>query len=416
MLRLVVLPALVCFGLALSSSCNPGGGGAGLTGSSGTAGSAGSDSGTSGTGAGGGIGIDAPQSGGSGGGMPCGSLPTDDADNDGFTGEDGDCNDCDANANPGALDVPGNGVDEDCNGTPDDAELDCDSVITSHASTDPNDAARAIGLCHFTTESEKSWGVISANYVLADGSPGINPLAHGLLEGFGANVQPLEGKRLLVLSSGTARTPGDPDYKSLKGHDMGTTAPQPPGFPIDTPSCPNVTTGGNANDPAALELVLRVPTNAQSFSFKFNFYTYEYPAFICSPFNDFFVALQEPPPPNHVQGNISFDFEGNPVSVNNSFLEACTTPGWAGPKYFSCQLGASQLQGTGFDETDSEGPHAATGWLATTSPVTPGSVVRLRFAIWDVGDHVLDSSVLIDEFRFSAEEASQSHTAPIPPQ
>jgi hypothetical protein len=196
---------------------------------------------------------------------------------------------------------------------------------------------------------------------------------------------------------------------------MGTTSSQPAGFPIDTPSCQNVTSGGDANDPAAIELTLRVPTNAKSFSFSFNFYTYEYPNFICSPFNDFFVALQDPAPPNAVQGNISFDFEGNPVSVNNSFLEVCGAAGWAGPKYFSCQLGGDQLSGTGFDETGSNGPHAATGWLQTVSPVDPGGIVKIRFAIWDVGDHVLDSSVLLDHFRFSAEEASESTTTPIPP-
>lgn len=410
--------ASIATGLFLGAACSGSGGGAatgGFGGSSAADGGGATGGGGSG-GTGGTIGVDAPGgSSGSGGGQPCSSLPDDDADKDGFTFNTGDCNDCDPNANPGALDVLGNGVDEDCNKTADDSTFDCDSQIGDLASTDAQDAARAIGLCHFTTQGDVTWGVIEAKYVLADGGTGVNPLSHGLLDAFGANVGPLDGARLLALSSGTARTPGQPGYQSLAGFDMGTSSAQPAGFPIDTPSCQNVTSGGDANDPAALELTLRVPTNAKSFGFSFNFYTYEYPNFICSPFNDFFVALQDPAPPNAVQGNISFDFEGNPVSVNNSFLEVCNAAGWAGPKYFSCQLGGNQLAGTGFDETDSNGPHAATGWLETISPVTPGSIVKLRFAIWDVGDHVLDSSVLLDNFRFSAEEASESTTTPIPP-
>jgi hypothetical protein len=40
----------------------------------------------------------------------------DDADGDGFSIDDGDCNDFDADIHPGAFDVPGNIIDENCNG------------------------------------------------------------------------------------------------------------------------------------------------------------------------------------------------------------------------------------------------------------------------------------------------------------
>ena len=45
-----------------------------------------------------------------------------DADNDGFTVEDGDCDDNDADINPDAEDIPGDGIDQDCEGG--DAVLD----------------------------------------------------------------------------------------------------------------------------------------------------------------------------------------------------------------------------------------------------------------------------------------------------
>ncbi len=39
----------------------------------------------------------------------------------------------------------------------------------------------------------------------------------------------------------------------------------------------------------------------------------------------------------------------------------------------------------------------------------------LRYAVWDAGDHILDSSVLVDNFKFSADQASNTPTTkPVP--
>ncbi len=46
-------------------------------------------------------------------GPPPGDL---DLDHDGFTGNGGDCNDTNASIHPGAVDIPGDGIDQDCNG------------------------------------------------------------------------------------------------------------------------------------------------------------------------------------------------------------------------------------------------------------------------------------------------------------
>jgi hypothetical protein len=348
-----------------------------------------------------------------------GCNPTEpDFDKDGYTIADGDCNDCDPMTNPGAFDdgtiTDGDGgppIDTDCSGAPGGDEHECDTGLALD-SNEAMDAAKAIGLCRTADENatgnKKTWGVISAKYVLADGTNApkpMNALSHGILPNLGANGHPQQGTVMLGLSSGTARGPSMPGYQSVGGASMGTTC-QPPIPNMDTPACPGVTTG-EPNDAAALELRIRVPTNAKSFKFNLNFYTYEYPGYVCTMFNDFFVTLMEPKPPNSTDGNISFDQDNNAISVNNSMLQVCN-PGSHGGKNFTCPLGTGLLDGTGFES------HAATGWLQTASPVEPGSIVTLRWAIWDSGDEILDSTVLIDNFVFSVEPAQGATTEPVP--
>ncbi len=338
----------------------------------------------------------------------CAFSDATDHDGDGFSSADGDCNDCDPNVNPGAFDVPGDGKDEDCNGKVDDDGASCDATLTL-GSTDAMDAARALGLCKAAdakgTGRNKTWGVLSAKYVTPDGNALPDPIGHGLLKAFGAN-KPQEGATMLALSSGTARAPNDPGYKDVSGWDKGYRSGTPAGYPKESPACRGVRTGG-AQDGAALELTIRVPTNAKSFTFQENFFTYEFPDYICSEFNDFYVAMLTPQVPHLPDGNIAFDQDGNAISVNNSLLQVCVGQTIKG-KTFTCPLGPSSLSGTGFDSS------AATGWLQTTAPVKAGDTITLRLAIWDSGDGSLDSTVLVDKFAWSAAEASGATTTPAP--
>jgi hypothetical protein len=150
-------------------------------------------------------------------------------------------------------------------------------------------------------------------------------------------------------------------------------------------------------DGVALQLTIRVPTNAKSLSFDTNFFTVEFPDYICSTYNDTFVVMMSPKVASLPDGNIAFDSAGNPISVNNALLQVCT-PQTAGGKTFTCPLGAGPLSGTGFEEKNNDGPHAATGWLTTTAPVETdaGKNITLLFTVWDSSDGNLDSTVLID--------------------
>ncbi len=288
----------------------------------------------------------------------------------------------------------------------------CDGALPID-SADGMDGARAMGLCQVATG--ESWGVVSADYVRSDGQLMTQPalaIGRGLLHAFGANVQPREGAQMLVLSSGAARQPSDPGYMSVGGHWKDPSSHMaPPGFPKESPSCPGVTTG-EPYDSAGLKLTIKTPLDAKSFTFNLDFYTYEFPGYICSTFNDFFVALMNPVPMGvDPDGNISFDAQNNLISVNAGFLEVCN-PQMAGGKNFACALGPGELIGTGYDEQI--GGSAATSWLQTTAPIeNPGQNIELMFAIWDSGDGILDSTILIDNFRFELEEGAVG-TIPVP--
>jgi hypothetical protein len=269
--------------------------------------------------------------------------------------------------------------------------------------TNAMDGARAIGLCKFYEEG--SWGVKGAAWVRSDGQPLTGALldGKGVLDQFGS-ITPREGNSMLVISSGIARAPGDPGYVEGTGYakmDEFFDPPHgaPPGYPKESPSCPGVITG-EPYDSAGLRLTIQTPTDAKSLTYDFNFYTYEFPTFICTEWNDFFVAMMNPKVAALPDGNISFDSQGNTISVNAGFLQVCTAQ-VAGNKQFDCPLGPGELNGTGFET------HAATSWLTTSAPIeNPGGEITLDFLIWDSGDTIYDSTTLIDNFRFDLDETT----------
>ena len=296
----------------------------------------------------------------------------------------------------------------------------CDQALDI-ADDDPIKAAASVGICT-QAQGSSQWGLVDARYVLFDGSeaPTLQRFAkgHGLLKSFGKKARPKEGEALLALSSGTARAEKQSGYASPSGYDKGYGSGNlPDGIDLDSPACPGVQSG-LVYDDIALELVLVAPPQARSLAFDFNFYTYEWPDYVCSEFNDYFAAILATGS-RIVAGsqNISFDQLGNPVSINNAFVRACSCSG--GPpclappeepyKSFECKLGADFLETTGFEN------HAATGWLTTQSPVEPGATVTLRWGIYDAGDHVLDSTVLIDNFRWQKSSTKKPETKAFDP-
>lgn len=327
-----------------------------------------------------------------------------DEDHDGYTECQGDC--CDAPGacsatpelvNPGAFEVLHNGVDDDCNSqTADNVATSCEPLPLT-ANTTATDLAHAFDVCT---------GLVSAELLAADGKTiAIPKTQYGVLGDYGPNVTPRASSVMAALSSGKARDATDPDYSGTSV-DCGTTTAIPQvyaqahgGQLQTTASCSSST---DLTDSANLRLKLKVPSNAKGIAFRFKFYSSEWPEWVCTKYNDFFMALLSTKasglPADH---NISFDAQKNPVSVNNAFFEVCDPN--AGSS--ACPAGTSELDGTGIagPQLDDGG---GTRWLETTAPVTPGETITLELMIWDTGDHSYDSLVLLDDFRWLPNPAS----------
>jgi hypothetical protein len=343
---------------------------------------------------------------------------TTDVDHDGYVLED-DCDDGNPLINPGAIEVPGDKVDNDCNGKTDEPLVDCD-VGFPLATTDPMDLARSIGLCQTTTATAtgkaRTWGVISAAIQTSDGIGAPLPRQYGVEPAWGTTIVPRAGKSLVVLSSGVARTPAQPGYVDLpKGTDSTTNANKPPtGWPRNTKGCP-VTSVPYAFDSVALKLKVRVPTNAKSFTYDLDFYTTEYVEYACQAYNDSYVALLKTKSPLDpaAAGNISYTAEGDPINVNSVFFESCYPDSWLGRSY-TCPRGVAELLGTGYDAIDKTFSNPArngcTGWLTTTQAIVPGEDIEITFLIWNTADHWLPSAVLIDDWQWSADPTTSTVT------
>jgi hypothetical protein len=365
-----------------------------------------------------------------------------DRDGDGWTNCGGDC--CDSvnegcahpeRVNPGAFEVDGNGVDDDCDGIVDNATTAlCDSGLASN-SNDPLDYARAMELCQTASEADRRWGVISARFARADGSGEPLAVQRAIRPGFGATAVQ-QGSSMVVLSTAHAATPGQqsPAFSSWESTSHGTSSLYPQDWYAannnrlpNAPGCPNPV-GNRAMDPVMLELRVRAPTNAQSFSMRVNFMSAEFPEFTCTQYNDFFVVLLDSAwagnPANPADKNLAFYVNPQnqiyPVGVNlahgNTGLFQVCRNGPTGCAGFPPVTGNittcvsdAELAGTGMDAaanalgrcSGGDQVGGGTGWLTTSGNVVGGEIFTLRIALWDTSDGNYDSVALIDAFEWS---------------
>ncbi|MBQ1927069.1 MAG: choice-of-anchor L domain-containing protein [Proteobacteria bacterium] len=429
--------------------------------------------------------------------LDCDGTPdaTQDSDNDGFK----ICNDtkdaildCCDNAqscntqrpdliNPGRIDCFGNHIDDNCSGTPDDnpevlcgtqtSETEANCKIKNRTCSDLSSwkfgeyknisAAGALALAqafdaclNVVTEQSGEPGLIEFSISPAsDYNIGIDPrqfnIKDGLYDAHGTKlIEPRVGDTFVILSSGIA---GDAktELNAFGTDDMkmslGGSIPEPyrTAHKNQLQTHPSCASGGaDIYDTVRLHLKMRAPQNAKGISFDFRFFSREYPYYVCSKYNDFFLALLTDASgkaivnddPTKADGNISFDRDGNPISVNNAFFTTCAPAPCSGnfekpmadkcPAMLSCKDGTcgGDLCTDGKDELAAYYPQfyssasddpktkrgGGTAWLTTKAPVTPGEIFNLDFYIWDTGDLRFDSSVILDNFQWSCETTTNA--------
>lgn len=303
----------------------------------------------------------------------------------------------------------GSTTDDPCANTGTDG---CSCSIPEHTPCDAGaDPFQAIGL---NCPGEFQVGAVT------DGSPE----AIGVRTSFGANAtfNPREGQSYAVIGSGKVlelsnQTPGfdsdlSPTYcnDDLGNYDKGATLPAPlmtnnvagdctvnMGL-LGTGDCSNTiqgqfSQGGTANDYTEMRFTALVPNDVTSFSYDFAFFTTEWPAYAGSGYNDMFVGWLTS---ELWTGNISFDQNGNPISLNAGFL-AFQDGGANIPEF----TGTCMRQ------------HAGTNWLQSTTGVVPGETITVAFAIFDLADSVLDSYAFLDNFQWGCEPSGEPSTEPI---
>jgi hypothetical protein len=293
---------------------------------------------------------------------------------------------------------------------------------------------------------------VGATFTKGYGGGAANDAQHGILPTFGSVITPQLGASLGVLSSGfglawddaggtgsgscpVPSSPGMLGSPCFKGYQtpMSGKGNAPPGYPKAAAACP-AETGAGVNDSISLVLQIKVPANAKGLQFDFDFYSSEWPEYVCTQFNDGFVAWLQSSAFTGTGGdlNISYDAKGDPVSVNNAFFDRCTTNASTGccstngkgpegcgqpTSTSACAGGPTELGGTGFEDDGTFCGGAstgggATGWLTTTAPVSPGEVITIQFIIWDTGDANWDSSVLLDHFTWQPGTTTTGTTRP----
>ena len=177
----------------------------------------------------------------------------------------------------------------------------------------------------------------------------------------------------------------------------------------------------NVHDYTEVVLTLHAPSNVQSFSFEFQFFSGEYPELRLHPIQRRIsrhraVVEELPDADEHLLRHADA-----PNHRQLGFFTVCTND-TTKPQTQHCMHPPSDNDGTGYEMSGLSLPlpglpppipGGSTGWLSTTAPIQPGEDLTLRFVIFDEGDGALDSAVLLDNFKWGAATVMGPSTGPI---
>jgi hypothetical protein len=292
----------------------------------------------------------------------------------------GDCDDTNDAIYPGATEVAGDGIDNDCDGATDEVEA-CPGPCTGNT---VEAYLCALEMCLAPQ-------VISAQFHSPSGDT--IDTAWAAVEHFGNadnDLSPWAGSSYGLLASGPAT--GSSHSTDLKG---GNGVPDP--FAND---------GYTTHDNVEFTVQLQAPQAALGFSIDYIFMSVEYEEYIGSSFNDkFYIILNGPTTTGGQAEVINLTACSNPanyydiidpvtgeklcfMAINTAFSEPCSAV-------------TTSIAGTGFECGPADSAHgSSTGWLSTAWPVASGEIVELTFHIHDTSDGIFDSEVILDNFQW----------------
>jgi hypothetical protein len=263
-----------------------------------------------------------------------------------------------------------------------------------------------------------------------------------IVSSFGMNA-PREGRTMIGLANGPwgATDPrGSPPLDDPMFHLNDACSD----IPLMGQDCASLSAGAPAGgvsvqDWAELTLTVKVPSNAQSMTFDFSFFSSEFNQFWNASLNDAFFVLVTS---QTSQGaNVAKDPRGLAVSVNSSFFELCPAP--PGPAGLSqdkaaaiqacvgldgdpAQQIAGSVRGTGYDGAAAsldDTVHAmngnlyvyggGSGWLSSQFQVTPKEELEVRVIVCDTFDGLKDSAAIVDHFSWSKSATSGTTRPPL---
>jgi len=141
-----------------------------------------------------------------------------------------------------------------------------------------------------------------------------------------------------------------------------------------------------ANDVLYFQFDVTVPRGTYGFSIDFAYFSAEYPEWVNSAFNDMAILWSTS---ESYTGNVTF------IKDNNNSPRPLTVTALAQNGLIEYAPDAPELAHTGYDE---EG--GATGWATVKGPAIPEETFTLAWTVFDKGDTIFDTALIIDNWRW----------------